>query len=314
MSILFSVNSFCQTDSVIYFFDTNGGLCEREKAYYIAKGIKGESVKLRYNVITTGVAVMEASYSDTTLSVKNGYFALYAEDGSGLIKKGNYIDNKEDGYWIEWSQGLFTDSVLFENGEIMARITWSYHTNGKLSGRVLSDSRNKVAELTFYDEEGNIKRSTSWINGSGDQVYYYPNRSIKMIETYKDRKKIAVKHFLPDGKELSEKAMTKKENKLIANYKGGVTGAPSYPGGSSGFDNFFRQTFKAPQNQGTDEFPGSVTVSFYLDKAGFANNIKVAGLNNRNLEIEILTVFRRMVAWNMNGHTSFGPIVYTIIL
>lgn len=113
---------------------------------------------------------------------------------------------------------------------------------------------------------------------------------------------------------MTKEEMAKK-NKLPKKLSGlEFTNGPSYPGGPAGFSSFFSRNFKPPQNYSAGEFPESVTVTFYLDKAGFAKNIQVSGTSNRDLEIEITTVFRRMAAWNMNGLKSFGPITYTINL
>jgi antitoxin component YwqK of YwqJK toxin-antitoxin module len=299
----------------VYFFDSNAEICSKENAYYIAKGTKEkDTLRLSFHVEKTGILVMEATYTDSTLAVKNGFFALYSEEGKGIMKKGNFINNLEDGYWIEWNDGHLTDSVLFENGTDILRITYSYYKKGNLSGRILNDSRTKTSELSSYDEDGNLVRYSKWINGSGDQTYYYSNGQAKTIETFIDKKIISIKNYKKDGTEVVDTKSKKKGEKTEEVNNQMITGAPSYPGGPAGFQSFFSRNFKPPQSLGRDGFSELVTVTFYLDKSGFAYNIRITGASNRDVETEVLAVFRRMAAWTMNGHQSFGPITYTISL
>ena len=185
---------------------------------------------------------------------------------------------------------------------------------GILTSRILNDSKTKISEVTAFDDEGKLVRFAKWINGNGDQVYFDPSGAVKSIEKYENNKMVSTKYYNPDGSEISENKSKKKEEKTAISIDQVVRGAPSYPGGSAGFESFFRRNFKPPPSLGREVFSEVVTVTFSLDKAGFANNIRVSGASNRDIEIEVMTVFRRMAAWNMNGYQSFGPITYTISL
>ncbi len=69
ITLFLSAASYCQLDSVTYFFDGNGALCSKQKAVYIAKGIKDDDrTKLIYYVEASGKQVMEATYTDPELS------------------------------------------------------------------------------------------------------------------------------------------------------------------------------------------------------------------------------------------------------
>ena len=313
--IQFSTYSFSQSDSVVYFVDKDEKLCSKEKAVYVVRGVtEKEKFKLSYFVVATGNLVMETTYTDYTLAIKDGFFARYDEESQKILKKGYYANNLENGYWIYWNHGYLTDSILYENGKDIIRISYSYHNNGVLSSRTMNNFKIKTTELSFYNEEANLVRNTRWINGTGDQIYYYPNGQVKTIEKYKDKKIVSTKNYNPDGTEISEKKPKKNKERIADNKNQVVGGSPSYPGGSAGFESFFRRNFKQPESLGREGFSESVTVTFYLDKSGFANNIRVSGARNRDIEIEVLAVFRRMAAWTMNGHQSFGPITYTINL
>lgn len=313
--MFFATAVFSQTDSITYYFDSNANLSAKADAYYIAKGVKDKTgLRLSFYVEKTNVLVMEATYTDSTLEVKNGRFSLYSEDGSGIIKTGNYIENKEDGYWVEWSEGKLTDSVLFQNGADFTRIVFNYYSNGNLNTRIYNDPVTRTSEVTVYRENGALQRHASWINGTGIQTTYYPTGQIEMVEVYKNKNVTSTKYFTPEGSEISQKEMRKTEEKLLSAFRGETSGTPEYPGGSAGFSSFFHRNFKSPESFGREGFSESVTVTFYLDKSGFANNIKVSGASNRDVEIEVMAVFRRMPAWNMHGYQSFGPITYTINL
>ncbi len=213
-----------------------------------------------------------------------------------------------------------TDSILYEDGKDIMHVSFSYHPNGKLRERELNDSRTKTTELTLFYDDGIMERNTMWVNGTGNQVYYYQSGQVKKVERYKNKKIISADYFKQDGTAMTEKEARKIEEKNPPDYKKYIEEnktipgmPPSYPGGPAGFSSFFSRNFKPPQNNSSQPLE-SVTVTFYLDKAGFAKDIKVSGSSNRDLEIEIQTVFRRMSPWNMNGHESYGPIKYTINL
>lgn len=303
---------FSQNDTETYYLDRNQGLCVKDKAVFIAKGIQlNERFKLSYFILTTGKLIMEIMYTDLTLAIKDGLFTEYDENGQ-VKTKGNYANNKQEGYWIYWDQLHLTDSIFYEDGIDILSISYSYDQKDILNNRVLKDSKTKTLEITSFGEKGNVARHTKWIDGTGDQVYYYPNGHVKTIEKYENKKIVATKYYKPDGTEVSAKEMKKNEEKIMAGFRNQAGGTPEYPGGSAGFFSFFNGNFKASSGQGQERFSETVTVTFYLDKAGFAYNIHVSGARNREVESEIFSVFRRMPAWKMYGHQSFGPVTYTI--
>ena len=315
----FSSAVFAQTDSVFYFFDDNEDRCTKERAVFVAKGIKeNNKIKLSYFIRSSGIKIMQVTYTDTTLRTRDGEYFLQHETGY-MMKNGRYTNGKEEGYWLYWDEKHLTDSVLYEDGKDIIRISYAYYSNGVLYTRTLNDSRTKTTEFTSYDKDGNLERNTNWVNGTGDQIYYYPDGKIKKLEEYKKKKMVSVAYFKPDGSKMKEKEFRKTEEKDNASNKKAadeVTATPgmppSYPGGSTGFMSFFQRNFKAPESlRGMSQ---RVTVTFFLDKAGFAYDIRVTGSSDRNVEIEVLTVFRRMAAWTMNGYKSYGPITYTIEL
>jgi antitoxin component YwqK of YwqJK toxin-antitoxin module len=292
-------------------------MCSKEKAYYIAKGTKEkDTLKLFYYTNKTGVLVMEASYTDSTLAVKNGHYALYSDDGLGILKKGYYIKDKEEGYWMYWDQGHLTDSILYEDGIDILSISYRYDSNGILNTRELKDSKTKTFEITSFGEEGNITRHTKWINGTGDQVYYYTNGQVQTIEKYKNKKLDAVGHYRPDGTKISEKEFRKEQEKIIADLRKQIEDkTPSFPGGSAGFRSFFEKNFRTPlsfQEAVRNAVP--IRISFYLDKDGYAYNIVVEESTDLDLRRAVENVFKNMPAWNMNGFKEFGPIRYNITL
>ena len=306
---------FSQLDSATYYLDKNGGLCIKEKAMYMAKGVEeNNKYKLFYFILATGNLIKQISYTDFTMAVMDGPYAEYDEDGKTMMTNGNYVNNKEHGYWTYWYGGYLTDSVLFENGMDMTRVSLSYNDKGKLRSRTLNEAVTQTFEITTFDDNGNLTRHTKWVKGSGDQIFYYPTGQVKMIEKYKNKEVTRIEYFNPDGSEVSEKEMKKIEEKLSPAYTNQMGQAPEYPGGWAGFNSFFNRNFKVPASFGRQGFSDLVIVTFFLDKAGFAYDIKVSGSNNRDIEIEVLTVFRRMNAWNMHGYQKFGPITYTLNL
>ncbi len=306
-----------QSDSMVYHFDADLKPAKKENAVYTGIGVreKGRVKFTNYNN-KTHMMSMRGYFTDASLEIKNGLFTYYDAEGFE-ISEGQYVLNKKEGQWVLWSNGHLSDSVFYEMDQPVIRISLSYYDNDSLSNRSLNNSRTNTIEIVSYDRNGKMERKTKWINGTGDQVYYYPDGKTKMIQKYENKQLIAVINYNPDGSEIKEKeektVKKQKEKNAEPENRTIPTGPPSYPGGPAGFSSFFSRNFKPPRNN--SGLPSDVvTVTFYLDKAGFAKDIRVSGSPNRDLEIEIQTVFRRMSAWNMNGHQSYGPINYTINL
>src|SRR5260221_14708483 len=78
LSIEYSSTAFCQSDSLIYFFDKDYNYCKKDDLIYIGFGIK-ENGKIKFisYVNLTGIPTIEGYYTDSTLAIKDGSFTFY---------------------------------------------------------------------------------------------------------------------------------------------------------------------------------------------------------------------------------------------
>lgn len=303
--------SYSQSDSVIYNLDSSLNVCNAKNAVITGIGIKEDNkLKLRAFYNENGLTYLEGWFTDSTLSVKHGPFVYYNNKGE-KESEGFFVNNKKAGYWLMWSNGLIEDSILYRGGKIFERTSYAYFDSSKISNRTYRNLIGNIFISTEWYRNGSIKSNLSTKDGTGVETKYYENRNIESVITFLEGSLAEIKLYKKDGTEIKDSDIARKRrNSSVFEIPKG----PSYPGGEAGFSSFFQRNFKPPKNFVSGMMPESVTVTFFLDKAGFAHDIKVTGASNRDLEIEIMTVFRRMAAWNMNGLPGYGPINYTINL
>lgn len=313
---IFPSYSFCQKDSVTMYFDTNGDLCEKANAFYIAKGVRDNNgVRLSFFIILTNTRVMESGYTDTTLSVKNGHFVLYEDDGVRLIKKGHYTDNKEDGYWLSWKDRL-TDSTYYEQGVAIRKVSFTYHgESGKIASRTVDDTRNNKGETLCWDTSGLLVSKTLRINSDEETHFYYTNGKIKEIERRPFGQQPSSKYYSQSGKDITKQILKEKEQneEILSDWPTGGD-KPAFPGGRKEFFDFIFRNLKFSPGYTNTVYVGRSTminISFMLDHAGNAKDITVKGVVH-DMEVEVISLIRRMPSWKMNGLKSYGPIRFSI--
>jgi len=309
--------SFAQSDTITYYFDENLNLCEQKKAVITGKGIDHDGkFKFIAKYTKTNIPLFHGEFLDSTLTYKEGLFT-YFNDAGRKESEGAFENNVETGYWLIWSGGELSDSILYANGKKLEHIAFS-HDNGQLATRVFINSRKNSSEtIEWYTREPvrTIKSITSTEGTSGEELKYYPTGKLESVTLFESGKTKSQKFYKEDGTEMTKEEVSKNK-KSPQEYATAAEAAtrriPTYPGGDNSFFDFFQRNFKAPKslrNNGQ-----TVTVTFSLDKAGFAKDIRVSGSSDRDVEIEVMAVFRRMSAWNMNGFPAFGPITYTLNL
>ncbi len=306
-----SFSKLYSQNNTSWYFDNDLNKCTKEKAVYVGSGTaNGNKFKFSYYNIATNLVKLKGEFTDTTLLIKDGPFIYY--DTAGKEEwKGIFINNKEEGYWEAYSAGYLTDSILFENGLDVITIKFIYHRTGKPASRLLIELRKKIREFTGWDPAGRLESAASWVDGDGERKSYNELGKISKIETYQKNKIVSTRYFKNDGTEYTKQELARiLAPSPVINPASNMP--PSYPGGWAGFNSFFNRNFKTPQSFGRDGFSDQVTVTFFLDKSGYAYDIRITGTTNREVETEIRTVFRRMSPWVMNGHKTYGPINYTL--
>lgn len=317
LPIIFSpLYSFSQKDSVTMYFDENAGLCTKEKAVYIAKGgWNSYGLNLSFFDKKTGIRIMESTYTDTTLSVKNGLCILYDDNGVQMIKKGNYINNKEEGYWLSWRDRL-KDSTYYENGVEISKVTVSYHEGSdKLASRTFYDNKKYLGETLRWDSTGLLVSKTILVRSDEETHFYYADGKVKEIERRPFGQQPTSKYYSQNGKDITKQVLKEKEQDelILSNWPNGGN-KPAFPGGRNEFFDFIKRNFAPmPRSSLSVGSTLSFTVSFMLDRKGNAKDITVEG-GWQDDKIKMASVITRMPSWKMNGLTSYGPITIQVHL
>ncbi len=308
-----STDAVCQKDSTVYFFDRDYNFCKQENLVYVGFGIKEKGrIKFSSYIDATGVRVIDGYFTDSTLAVKEGAFIFY-DSGGNKESEGNYIKNKKEGYWLSWELGRVMDSAYYEDDEAIMETMFNYNTNGKLIRRMFRDPRKKIEDNTEWDENGFMSSNSHWINGTGDQINYYPDGRVKSIAHSSKGKLNSTKKYTEEGTLKTKKDLKKDnaiaEEKLDEMIKGMNEKAPSFPGGKDAFKVFMENHIQIPGNVMNNLNPNEqLTFSFSLNQDGKAYDVKVNAIGNFDMEAEVNRVLNLMPAWDMKGYKQYGPI------
>ncbi|MCX6318480.1 MAG: hypothetical protein NTW29_14405 [Bacteroidetes bacterium] len=312
LSITFSLPSKAQSDTLLYYFDNDFYFAHKDTAVLEARGVK-ENGKIKFTVVVKGTNILklEGYYSDSTMSVRDGYFIFY--NTSGLKESsGLFVKNLEEKYWVYWVNDVITDSVLFYHGEETLRITLLYNADNQLESRSVKNRLSGLDELVLFYEDGKQKKYSKLFSGTGESTEFYPNGTAKSKLVFKKYQRQSATYYHEDGSEMTQEEMAtylkKNEPTETDVYK---NNKPEFPGGTKGLQSYFERNFRFPSNisqQAT--MIDFLTIEFYLDKKGYAYDIKVENSANYELIQAVKELFRNMPPWNMNGSNNFGPINY----
>jgi len=130
-----AVSGKAQADTTVYYFDDDLKECSAKKSVYTAKGwTENDRYGMIYFENATGLPLMRGYYRDKSRSIKDGLFIYYDENGNEGIK-GEFVEGKENGYWVSWTKGYLTDSVLYDMGKDLVRTGYVFYENGLLKSR-----------------------------------------------------------------------------------------------------------------------------------------------------------------------------------
>ena len=305
----------------MYYLDKEFNMTSKEKSFYTGIG-KTENGKFKFIGVVnkTNVVVLTGYFTDSSLTNRDGEFINYTDEGVEL-SRGVYVNNQEEGLWLRWTEGRLMDSIVYEKGDAVINTHYSYHPNGKKAVRNFKDNTVKKVEQTWWEADGTLQSYAKWIDGDGERITYHPNGQAGAIETYKNSKIVSTKYFTEDGTDMKDyvkkpkKKLDKENQSLPSPVLTDDKSAPEYPGGMAGFSSYFTKNFKAPQSLFEQvRSIERITLTFMLDKKGFANDIKILEFSSMELHEAIREVFNRMPPWNMKSFKSFGPVTYEINL
>lgn len=322
--LLKTVMASCQGDSLVYFFDKDYNFCKAENLMYVGIGIKERGmIKFSSYINATSILVAEGYFTDSTLAVKEGFFSFY--DSLGYkVSEGLFHNNKESGPWSAWKRSHFNDTIyilsdssFYENGNLISQTSFQYHSNGRISSRNFQDYPKEIKDISMWNDKGTLTSKVLWIDGTGDQTFYYENGNIRTIYHSRKGKHVSTKEYNEDGSEMTKHELKKREedfaNKMKEMRQSAEENLPRFPGGSAGFVSYLEHHIKFPDSFLNQIQPGErIKISFRLNQDGFAYDIEVLEFDNYDLKQAVADAFKSMPAWNMKGHKKFGPITYTL--
>jgi antitoxin component YwqK of YwqJK toxin-antitoxin module len=305
-----------QNDTMFFYFHKNRNQCPREYATYVGYGTKeNDLIKVTMHVIETGQLLMSGTFTDTTLSTREGFFEFFMEDGRKQ-SAGYFKNNLAEGNWalFDYFIGKVSmDSVYYEAGKNIARIHYSYYANGLASSRILTNDRDKIKEFTESYVDGSLKSEARWVKNSGDKVGYYPGGTKNSVETHVNGRLTLGYYYRSDGTQCSKEEMDiEMARHLPQGLKDLEALMPDFPGGHDGFQShlvglripaaILDYTIKLRK----------LTVVFMLNEKGRPVDIKIVESDNTELLGVVTRFFNNLPSWKMKSFKEFGPLRYHI--
>jgi antitoxin component YwqK of YwqJK toxin-antitoxin module len=237
--IFVSVSFGQQTDDV-YYFNSDFGICPKEKSVFTGHGtLENNLFNLRvYSNKFPGKPLLVANFTDSTLSVNQGPFQSYYLNGIEESER-NYNNNVLDGAWKNWdSTGHLTDSLMYVNGKITDSSKFYYSEKGALNNFYHIDFVNDKLERIYYNDSGKIS----------SEVYFTGQKGIR-----KDYE---------NGKVTIDSLFTREEKEA------------SFPGGGIGWMNYISRKLTSNIDKFSTRDYGTCVVRFIIDTTGEVRDVE----------------------------------------
>jgi len=187
--ICFFGTASAQKDTTLYYLDSSLTAVPKSQAICIEKVYFKDAlwhaiVSYRFKPYR----IMTGSYADKNLTTPHGEFTYFLNDT--VIMQGNYSGGAQDGTWKKWTTaGLVTDSVVFNNGNVLANGHFKYHENNTLWRFSLELPGNEKVTREF--DTANVMVSQGRFKGTDGEMYlYYPDGKVKSHSVYKNSQRI----------------------------------------------------------------------------------------------------------------------------
>ena len=232
--VLVFVNLYSQdTLSVYYDKDWKEVKTKAEAAYYRIAFQNVDNLWEAYDYFMSGKLQMMGAYSDKKMSVKEGNYVFFYENGN---------KSEESSYKSGKLHGILT--AFYDNGAVKRKTNY---TNGKKNGEAIawSESGVKISEgnfsdgleeglWSFYHDNGHKKSQGEIKKGKldGDWIYWFENDTIQGKGKYVLNKKDGVwMHYNQFGNLTEIDSFENRELVGVIGYH--QSGTVSYSGGFS---------------------------------------------------------------------------------
>lgn len=161
--LLISLSFNSQSKEFKYYFDKDLNFTTQAESVLSGTGIDDNGlIQLKCYNNRDKSLVLIAHFTDSSLAVLQGLFQSFYSNGK-LEKMGKYIEGKEDGLWESWYvHGKIKDSILYNNGGELRRVTLTYFRNLQLERVLIDDNKNKTYHSRVYNNKGKIISETDF--------------------------------------------------------------------------------------------------------------------------------------------------------
>lgn len=318
-----------------YFDKYHDKVKPKEAVYYQTTTIVNEAGGSRYFVETYYMSDTLQSagyYSDKKLTVKDGSFAYYRDNGQKKQEEA-YTDGKLNGRYVEYFRNnSVSEEKFYNNGKLEGKSVHyyetgtvlserffrdgklhgdsrSYHENGKLAYKVTYVNDLKTGDAFEYFDDGLMGGEEHYVDGRlhGECRWFFRNGQVSSIEQYAAGKLLRFELFNENG---SRDTVSKTPGE-----------GPEYPGGMTEMRRFLANNIRYPQIAKEQVLQGRLYLIFTITPQGKIKNIDVVkGVEDcPECDAEGIRVIGLMPDWvpskshNRWVDQSFNlPITYTL--
>jgi antitoxin component YwqK of YwqJK toxin-antitoxin module len=170
-------------DTITIYYDNNWvEISNKSDAVYYRKAFQeSKNAWTVHDYYMSNKIQMTGSYQSKKLTIKNGHFTYYAENGN-KTSEGNYLDDKLEGLWNYWFEtGQKKSAGEYSAGEKTG--IWNYwYDNGQLKSK---DTYKKAGNGTYegYHENGVPSVKGNTVNDRPQGIWVYWNSDGRIILT-----------------------------------------------------------------------------------------------------------------------------------
>lgn len=268
-------------DTVVSYLDKAWKKTKKENAVYYRKQVKirNEHQEKRFLVLDyymTDTLQMSGYYKDRKLTVKDGAFVYYYENGQKSEEK------------------------TFVNGTVEGNI-FHYYESGVLSQTVRSVNGHYEGKGLSYFENGQLSSEVFYHNNKFDGIckWYYENGQPSSIETYEADSLISFELFLENGEADTQTKIPNAE--------------AEFPGGLTNLKRYLANNIIYPEYALEHNIEGKVFIQFIISKTGEVSNVTVKKSAHILLDQEAVRVLENLPKWKpAKFHNRVVPAIYNL--
>lgn len=247
--LILSCNCFAQTNSYVYYFNADFGLCSKRESLFTGKGnIKNNLLNLRvYSNKFPENILLDANFTDTTLSVYQGMFQSFYLNGKKESEM-NYDNNVLNGTWEKWdTSGHLIDSLHYAHGKVTDSTKFYYFTNGRISAYKFTDFTNDKLQVKYYNDSGKVTT----------EIFFTGQKGIRKNYT--------------NGTVAFDSLFTREEKEA------------SFPGGGKAWASYISRSMMGSLDRFTSNDYGTCIVKFIIETDGRVSDVEATTMKGTRL-------------------------------